>query len=262
MIGNVRAGLAGEMKSSMDAARLAFRAGDFPLSAKHYKKIIALAESNALGEAIIGEALIYLSICHSARKEFREAEVLLNKALAINESDPQCDDILIALNYHELSVLYWKTARETESQSFNEKAQSKLEHAHTSVAELKVMILRQKAVLLAARHEFTKADAVVDAALDICERSSELGKNSLAYGESLITKVFVYIDSGRLEEAKQLYFQAIQVTEMCLGVHHPKMADLYEIFAKHFESVSNNESSEVFRKKSKEIRDRIKQLKW
>lgn len=255
-------GLSGELKSSMAAARMAYRVGDFALCAKHYRKAIAIAEANDLDGAITGEALIYLSICCSARKEFHEAEVLLNQALSNNEGDPDCDKILLALNYHEFSVLYWKTGREIEAQVMNDKAAAQLEQAQVGVAELKVMVLRQKAVLLAAKHDFSKADAVLNKAIDLCLSSSELGKNSLAYGQTLVTKVLVCIDSGRLEEARELYFQAIQITEMCLGLHHPKMADLYEIFAKHAKGVGPVEITELFRKRSKEIRDWIKQTKW
>lgn len=261
MTNSVNQGLSGELRSSMAAARMAYQAGDFSLCAKHYKKTIAIADENGLDGAITAEALIYLSICSSARKEFREAEVLLNQALSNNEADSQCDKVLLALNYHEFSVLYWKTGREAESQAMNDKALAVLEQAQVGVAELKVMVLRQKAVLLAARHDFKKADAVIDMALDICLNSSDLGKNSLAYGETLVTKVLVCIDSGRLEEARQLYFQAIQITEMCLGMHHPKMADLYEIFAKHAKGTSAEETSVMFCKKSKEIRDWIKHTK-
>ncbi|CAN5283235.1 hypothetical protein BH10CYA1_BH10CYA1_46290 [soil metagenome] len=250
------------LRSSMAAARMAYRAGDFNLCAKHYKKSIEIAESNGLDDAITGEALIYLSICCSTRREFREAETLLNTALSNNEADPQCDKVLLALTYHELSVLYWKTERESQSRAMNAKALVALEQAQSGIGELKVMVLRQKAVLLAASHDFKKADAVLDIAMDICLRSSELGKNSLAYGETLITKVLVCIDSGRLEEARELYFQAIQITEMCLGLHHPKMADLYDIFAKHVKGSTSDETSQLFCKKSKEIRDWIKHTKW
>lgn len=258
----VNLGPSGELKSSMAAARMAYRVGDFSICAKHYRKALAIAEANGLDGAITGEALIYLSICCSARKEFQEAEVLLNQALSNNEADLDCDKILLALNYHEFSVLYWKTERESESQVMNDKALALLEQAHVGVAELKVMVLRQKAVLLAAKRDFNKADSVLNKAIDICLCSSELGKNSLAYGQTLVTKVLVCIDSGRLEEARELYFQAIQITEMCLGLHHPKLADLYEIFAKHAKGIGPVETSELFRKKSKEIRDWIKHAKW
>ena len=259
---SVNLGFRSELKSSMDAARMAYRAGDFNLCAKHFRKTIDIAESNGLDGAITGEALIYLSICCSARKEFHEAETLLSKALSVNEGDPQCDKVLLALNYHEFSVLYWKTERESESRAMNEKAFMALDQSQSDVAELRIMMLRQKAVLLAASKDFKKADAVLETALNICLGSSELGKNCLAYGETLITKVFVCIDSGRLQEARELYYQAIQITEMCLGVHHPKMADLYELFANHVKGVSNEQATEFFRKKSKEIRDWIKKSKW
>ncbi len=255
-------GLSGELKSSMAAARMAYRVGDFSLCAKHYKKAIAIAEENGLEGAITGEALIYLAICCSARKEFHEAEVLLSQALSNNEADPDCDKVLLALNYHEFSVLYWKTEREIESQVMNDKALALLEQGQTGVAELKVMVLRQKAVLLAARQEFNKADAVLNKAIDICLSSCDLGKNSLTYGQTLVTKVLVCIDSGRLEEAREWYFQAIQITEMCLGLHHPKLADLYEIFAKHAKGTGPEETCELFRKKSKAIRDWINHTKW
>ena len=262
MINSVNLGLSGQLRSSMIAARMAYHAGDFMLCTKHCKKTIDIAEANELEGAITCEALIYLSICCSARREFGEAEILLNKALSSIKADPQCDSVLLALTYHEYSVLYWKIDRESDSQAMNEKALATLEQAQTRVAELKVMILRQKAVLLANSREFKKADAILDDALEICSRSSELGKNSLAYGQTLITKVFVYIDSGRLEEARELYFQALQITEMCLGVHHPKMADLYEIFAKHVKDINHEEASVYFRQKSQEIRDWIKHSKW
>ncbi len=262
MINSANLGLSGELRSSMTAARMAYHAGDFNLCAKHCKKTIDIAEKNELDGTVTCEALIYLSICCSERREFREAEALLTKALSINKSDPQCDDVLLAFNYHEFSVLYWKTGREIESLTMNDNALVALEKAQARVAELKVMILRQKAVLLAASQDFKKADAVLDKALDICLQSTELGKNSLAYGQTLITKVFVCIDSGRLKEARELYFQAIQITEMCLGLHHPKMADLYEIFAKHVKGLNDEETTGLFEKKSKEIRDWIKHSKW
>jgi tetratricopeptide (TPR) repeat protein len=253
----------GQLKSSMAAARMAYGAGDFHLCARHYGRAIELAEQNGLAGAIVAEAFIYLSVCLSARKEFQEAETLLNKALSISQADLHGDAIILALNYHELSVLYWRTGREQGAREMNNRALAALDDTAPNLAELKVMILKHKAVLLSDEQRFKEANAALETAMDICLRSKELGKNSLAYGQTLITKVLLCIDTQRFDEARELYFQAIQIIEMCLGAHHPKVADLYDIFANHAKGANKEEVCELFRKKSKDLREWIKKsYKW
>jgi len=256
-----------QLKSQMAAARMAYGAGDFNQCARNYSKTIELAEQEGLDGAIVSEAYTDLSVCQSARREFKEAETLLNKALAISQSDPHCDPILLARNYHELSVLYWRTEREDGSREMNDRALAALESASESAsenaAELKVMILKHKAVLLADNQLYKEANKLLDTALDICLSSRDLGKNSLAYGQTLITKVLLCVDTKNFEEAKQLYSQAVQIVEMHWGVHHPKVADLYDIFANHAKAANKEEAAEFFHKKSQTLRDWIKNsYKW
>ncbi len=237
---------------------MAYEAGDFTQAAKDYAKAIGFAEQyEPKGEFLIAP-LIYLSVCHSARRDYEQAEKLLRRALEIGQSDATSDPVLVALNYHELSILLWRTGRQGESQEASDLALVSLDRSKQEPAELRVMILRHQAVLLSERQRYDEAQRLLDSATNIVLSSSSLGKHSLAYGQVLVTKALVCIDSGKSEQAQELYLQGIQIIEMYWGAHHPKVAELYEIFAVHSDHAGKEDMGAVFRKQAHELREWIK----
>ncbi len=237
---------------------MAYEAGDFSQAAKDYAKAISFAERyDPKGEFLMAP-LIYLSVCYSARRDYEQAEKLLRRALEIGQSNPSSDPVLLALNHHELSVLLWRTGRQGESQDASDLALLALDRSTQEPAELRVMILRQQAVLLSDGQRYDEAQKLLDSATNIVLSSSSLGKHSLAYGQVLVTKALVCIDSGKSEQARELYLQGIQIIEMFWGPHHPKVAELYDIFAVHSDHAGKEDVGAVFRRQAHELREWMK----
>jgi len=245
-------------KSLIAAGTMAYKAGDFAQAARDYQRAIDLSTREKMEGTFLAEPLIRLAICLSARKDYAEAERLLRRALAIIESEAEHDLALLAYNYHELSVLLWKTERSAESQQMNDLALGTLDLHEEELAELRVLILKHRAILLADTHRHEEASKLLDSAADIALRSSEFGKNSLLYGQVLITKALLSMDSQKFDQALDLYQEAMPIVEMCWGPHHPKVADLYGIFANHAKSAGKAQAADFFQTKSHDLREWIK----
>ena len=253
----------GLWRSSMAAGRMAYEAGNFTVAVKEYKLAIKIAENNDLQGPLLSEPIIYLSICLSARKEYNEAESLLRRALSLNQPDADESKVLLALNYHELSILLWRTGRAAESQQNSELAFNMLHQAKSYPTELEVMILKQQAVLFTDTRSFKEAEQLLERATHIVLASSSLGKDSLVYGQVLITKALLNIDQQDFEKARELYEQGIGIVEMHWGPHHPKVAELYEIFARHSDHAGKEDVGAFFHKQANNVRDWLKRgYRW
>ena len=248
-------------KSLMAAGKMAYMTGDFLQSARQYSRALRVAEEQGMDGALLAEPLIHLSVCLSARRDYTEAERLLQRALAAAQFEG--DPVLLAYTYHELSVLMWRTGRDAESRQMNDLALDNLDSSEDEIPDLRVNTLKQRAVLLANARQYDEAQKLLDTAMEIALSSPDHGKHSLLYGQVMITKALLCIDLHKFDEARDLYLQAIQIVEMCWGPHHPKVADLYDIFAGRARDVGKENVAEFFHKKSHDLREWIKHsYKW
>lgn len=209
---------------------MAYDAGLYSHAVRHCRLALALVESGNLASSLKARSLINLAKSLSALGQFDEAEKLIHKALEIDE-EGQNSFLERSEDYHQLSLLYWRSGRSDSSWQFAQKALDLYQMAGENAShELKAKLLKHFAVLSEQAGKVSEAERYLDQAIDFIEGSSQLGKQSMIYGDVLLVKVLLLAEQGRLDEAEEIYPHAIQIVEITRGIHHPRVTEALKVF--------------------------------
>ncbi|HEY9788471.1 MAG TPA: tetratricopeptide repeat protein [Candidatus Obscuribacterales bacterium] len=213
----------------MAVGRMAYDAGFYDQAVRHFRMALALVEPGGLTDSLRARSMTDLAKSLSALGKFDEAEQLIHEALKIDEGQKSYAER--AEDYHQLSLLYWRSGRKDASLRFAKMAFELAQKAGGDVPdELKAKLLKHFAVLSEQAGNLADAERYLNQAIDFIEGSSQLGKHSMIYGDVLLVKVLFLAEQGRYDEAEELYPHAIQIVEMTRGIHHPRVAEALSIF--------------------------------
>ena len=126
--------------------RMAYDTGYFSQAARHFQLALNAVEELNLPKELEARALIGLAKSTAATGNFNKAESLLQKALSIDCSDYE-STVEEAEDYHQLSLLYWRSGRADQSLQVAKKAWSLANQDDCSPDELKAKLLKHLAVL-------------------------------------------------------------------------------------------------------------------
>lgn len=240
-------------QTRMAVGCMAYEAGYYQQAIRHFRLALELLESGKLINSLKARTLTGLAKSLAAIGRYAEAEPLINEALSIDEDGT--DTVTErAEDYHQLSLLCWRSGREAESLNYAQKAFELAKQAgHDAPDELKAKLLKHLAVLAEQSGNFAETEHYLNKAIEFITGSAELGKNSMIYGDVLLVKVFFLAEQGRYEEAAELYPQAMQIVAMMRGLDHPRVEEAIKIF-KEMESPAATLNAEQT-KKMETIRD-------
>lgn len=213
----------------MAVGRMAYDAGLFNQAARHFREALNESEECGLPDAPRARSLVSLAKALSAVGQFEEAEHLLTQAITIDEAD---NTTLVdeAEDYHQLSLLYWRSGRPERALAIAQRAWNLLQRSKDAPDELKAKLLKHFAVLAEQAGKLDECERYLNEAIDFIERSSELNRHSSIYGDVLLVKVLLLAERGRIDEALELYPLAIQIVEINRGIKHPRVGEVLEIF--------------------------------
>lgn len=227
--------------SRMSVGHMAYAAGSYTQAVRHFRLALELSESLDLADSLRTRALTGLAKSLAALGKFEEAERMIQSALQVDEGSPdavaEC-----AEDYHQLSLLCWRSGRNAESMGFAQRAYELVQKAgHDAPDELRAKLLKHFAVLSEQAGNVAETERCLNRAIEFIEGSSELGKTSMIYGDVLLVKVLFLAEQGRLDEAAELYPQAMQIVAMTRGLQHPRVEEAMSIFRdmETAEAVSN-----------------------
>ncbi len=217
-------------QTRMAVGRMAYDAGYYQQAARHFRLAMQLLDMGAFKPTFKARTLTGLAKSLAAIGKYAEAEPLILEALSIDE---HCSDAVAesAEDYHQLSLLCWRSGRNPQSLTYAQKAFELAKKAGSDAPdELKAKLLKHFAVLSEQSGNIAETEHYLNKAVEFILRSDQLGKNSEIYGDVLLVKVFFLAEQGRYEEAAELYPQAMQIVAIKRGLEHPKVEEAINIF--------------------------------
>jgi tetratricopeptide (TPR) repeat protein len=218
-----------KFKVRMGVGRMAYEAGYFTQAARHFRQALEMCEQERLDEGLTSRALLGLAKSTVALGLYDEAEKLIRRALVIDETD-SASLVEEAEDYHQLSLLYWRSGRPDLAMEFAQKSWSLADQDECVPDELKAKLLKHFAVLAEQAGKLDECEQYLNQALELIESSPDLNKQSSIYGDTLLVKVLLLAEQGRLDEASELYPHAINIVQMNRGVSHPRVNEVLSLF--------------------------------
>ncbi len=243
----------------MAVGRMAYDAGYYSQAARHFQLALNLAQESRLPEELLARTYVNIAKTHSSQGHFDEAEKLIKRAMQIDASGTEQSVALID-DYCQLSVLYWHSGKtELAGQTVRE-AERMLNDCPDAPDELQAKLFNQLAIIAGHAGHLAECERYLDRALAVVESSTDLGKDSLIYGQVLMVKVLLLAEQDRIDEAIEFYPQALQVIETHRGAYHPKVADLFEVFADYTAHKHLDDISAKFHEQAEDIRKTAKKM--
>jgi tetratricopeptide (TPR) repeat protein len=237
----------------MAVGRMAYIATYYSQAARHFRMALEFAREHNLESKYLSENLVSLGKTLASMGNHKEAEHLLKEALALDEANPE-NSFEKAVDYTELGLLYFKLGNLSLARDYNVKAVGLLKQFTKPPAETLAKALKQLAILACEDEAYAQARTYCLEALSVISEGN-LGKTHLLYGEVLMVQAFAELELGNMDDARELWQQAIQIVEMNRGENSPKVASMMDMFAEMTEQAGRTKATEYLKKRAQEIRD-------
>ncbi len=233
------------LRMKLKAGDLAYKKGDFHAAMASYQSVQKQAERSD-NQELLSISLMKTAICLSALDRLQEAETLLHKSESIEASRHILDLDEVIMLHHELSILLFRLNRMEEGYIEEKKALEILQRGDHIDDNLLVLVLKQLAVYTSQDEQFNLAISFLQDAMAVASASPKIGKDSLLYGQLLVTYALVLIDMRKFAEAQEYYDRGITLAQIALGEHNPKVADIYGLLSQHFKKAGQTEEATKF----------------
>lgn len=173
-----------------------------------------------------------LGVYLTSRAQFKRAETLIRRSLAINESIFGVDAPETATGLHNLAHLLQTTNRLGEAETLMRRALAISEAQYGPMHEALSVHLSNLSHLLNATNRREEAEALVRRALAIDEKS--LGAHHPAVALRLNNLAMILSDTDHPQEAESLMQRALAIDEAAFGPDHPTVASSLNNLAELF----------------------------
>jgi tetratricopeptide (TPR) repeat protein len=189
--------------------------------APHARTVVEFADQAAL-TGPTSRLMNELGQLYHAKALFREAEPLMRRALALDESSFGPKEPEVARDLNNLAQLLFETSRLTEAESLMRRALA-IDEASFGPEEPEVARdLNNLAQLLHATDRLTEAESLMRRALAIDE--ARVGPDHPRVAAHLNNLAQLLQETDRREEAEPLMRRALVLDEMSFGPEHPNVA--------------------------------------
>jgi len=185
------------------------------------------------------------------RAQYREAEVLLERAYAMSKQELGADHLDTARAASTLATLYHSQGKYEQAEPLYQRVlethMQQLGPNHPDTATS----LNTLALLYDNQGKYEQAEPLCQRALSICEQ--QLGPEHPLTAASLNNLAGLYRSQGKYEQAEPLYQRALLITEQQLGPEHPHtllVRDSYATLLQTIEQKAEKASQELGTKDS------------
>ncbi len=183
--------------------------------------------------------------------EYQKAEILILRALEINEATLGEDHPDVGTNLNNLALLYQATNRLKEAEPLMKRAleidEASFGKDHPNVATA----LNNLAQLLQKTNRLKEAEPLMNRALEIDEKA--FGKDHPDVARDLNNLAVLYKDTNRLKEAEPLMKRALEIDEKAFGKDHPNIATELNNLASLYKATNRLREAEPLMKRALEI---------
>jgi tetratricopeptide (TPR) repeat protein len=191
-----------------------------PLAA-HADAVIRYADADGIAEPT-ARLMSQLGVYRLSRGQFRDAEPLFRRALAIGEQNLGLDDPNVASVLNNLAFLLRDTNRLDEAEPLFRRALAIDERSYGPDHPKIARDLNNLAMLIQVTNRLDEAEPLFRRALAIDERCYGLDHPKIA--RDLNNLALLLQATNRLAEAEPLFRRALAINERSYGLDHPRVA--------------------------------------
>jgi tetratricopeptide (TPR) repeat protein len=218
--------------------------------APHARTVAAHADPASIREPTDG-LMNQLGRLLKAKALHSEAEPLIRRALAIDESIYGKDHPKLAISLNSLAGLLFATGRQVEAESIVRRVIDICEKAERETGEMHpyfAAAINNLALLLQATSRVVEAESLLRRSLAIGEGS--LGPNHPTIALRLINLAELLQDAGRIEEAEPLLRRALAIDEANFPPDHPNIASGLGSLSRFLSSTNRAFEAEPFMRRA------------
>lgn len=235
----------GLWKTRMAAGRMAADSGSYLEGARHFRMALELAKRN-LEPSLKARALNGLARCSGGLGKNEEAEKFLHEAISIDQSEGPSNAIELAVDRLQLAALLREKGDQQQARQVAQTALDDLSNCDDVPNELLVALMRQLAITQLETGHYQDCELEIEKALNVATAMHGVGRDSLPYAQLLMVKVLLLIDLKRIEDAEQLFHDAMQTIQIHRGPHHPRNAEFMQVLARHLAAVGHEDVVNMF----------------
>jgi tetratricopeptide (TPR) repeat protein len=187
-----------------------------------YQEAVARWEGEPGAEENLSIALGHLGIFHKDRTEYHAAELLLRRALAIDEAAFGPEDPKVSRDLEYLGSLLFVIGRLKEAESLQRRALAIAKASYGPEHPRVVLSLSNLAILLHATNRLEEAESLLRRALAIEEAT--FGSEHPRVAGVLHNLAHLLQETSCPEEAESLYRRALHIDETSYGPEYPGVA--------------------------------------
>jgi tetratricopeptide (TPR) repeat protein len=189
--------------------------------APHVASVVAHADPANVSE-LTSRVMIRLGEYCLTRGQFREAEPVMRRALAVAEQCYGTDHARVNVALGNLAHLLWATGRLAEAEPLMCRVLATYEQSYGKDHRDVAAALNNLALLLRDTNRLGEAEPLLRLALVIAERSS--GRDHPNVAAALHNLASLLFSTDKPAEAEPLMRRALAVNELCYGQDHPDVA--------------------------------------
>jgi len=210
---------------------------------------------NSTTDELKSHILTNMGFLYQELANYKKAEPLYLKALAIDEKVLGEEHPSTAATYNNLAGLYKSMGEYTKAEPLYLKAlaicEKVLGEEHPSTAAT----YNNLAELYNSMGEYTKAEPLYLKALAICEKV--LGEEHPSTASTYNNLAGLYNSMGEYTKAEPLYLKALAIDEKVLGEEHPSTAITYNNLALLYHSIGDFQKAYAYMKKAVDVREKV-----
>ncbi|MBX9689968.1 MAG: hypothetical protein K2X27_24875 [Candidatus Obscuribacterales bacterium] len=242
-------------KSKMAVGRMSYDLGLYPQAVHHFRTALSLFEAKHIPQELLSRNLVDLAKALGSMGHFDEGEELLNKAIRLDTEDCVSSAEIIE-DYHQLSLLFWRANKQGAAEDAIAQAMKLMSESKESIPdELIAKLKKHKAVLSVLNKDYRNAEKLIDDAILFIASSPVMGKFSPLYGDCLMVKLMMYMETERFEEALALYPEALKILDVSRGETHVKTIAFIEAIEHLSEEKGLHEEAATLKKELARLKE-------
>jgi CHAT domain-containing protein/ribosomal protein S7 len=239
----------GDLKATLKRFEELYNARNYPAALVEAQKIEAGVKARlGVNNAAYGEALYNLGLVHFHQRNYRDAEALYKRALAIDQQAPGQNDRTVAVILHALGNVSTEQGKYAEAEPFLQRALAIQEHVrgqnHGELVQDLASTLNDLASVNEKQGKYAAAERIVQRSLLLSEQ--KFGQNHPEVAIRLYNLAAIDSRQGKYAEADRLYRRALAIYQQA---HNPRVANvLWGLASLDREQGKHAEADELYRR--------------
>jgi serine/threonine-protein kinase len=238
------------LESRQHLAELCLRRGEFERAVSLLEPVTTWEHDDGL---VVSPALGVLARAYMEQADFESAEIVLNDALRLAESELGADHPDTAVLLHSYAALMGEIGRQDEAEAPRRRALEILRRALPANDPRIATSLNNLGNYLRIKGSYDEAAELLGEALAI--REEVLGPDHPGVATTLNNLALTVKRQGEFERTEKLLLRSLEIREKSLGPDHPRVATAYQNLSTLYLDMGEFEKCEAASRRALEINE-------